>query len=645
MVTCFSETRQYNKIILYAQKVGYNPDYNYLLQYILRIDQEKGGEFASLLLNNEGGPLLPLENIVDIFASLNMVQQATSFLLDALKDNKPEHAALQTRLLEMNLMHAPQVADAILGNEIISHYDRPYIASLCEKAGLYQRALEHFTDTLDIKRVIVHTHLLNVEWVIGYFSRLSVEQSLECMQEMLKVNIRQNLQIVVQIASKYADLLGPSKLIAMFESFKTFEGLYYFLGSIVNVSQDADVHFKYIQSACRTGQLKEVERICRDSNAYEPEKVKNFLKEAKLTDQLPLIIVCDRFNFVHDLVLYLYQNNLYKYIEIYVQKVNSARTPEVVGGLLDVDCEENIVRNLLLSVKGAIPIEKLVEEVEKRNRLKLILPYLEMKIKQGTQDPGLYNALAKIYIDTNTNAEHFLRDNQLYDALEIGKYCEKRDPYLAYIAYERGQIDEELVRVTNENSMFKHQARYLVKRRNIELWATVLKDENQYRRQLIDQITGTALPETQDPEDVSITVKAFMAADLPNELIELLEKLVLDGSAFSENRNLQNLLILTAVKADKTRVMDYVTRLDNYDAPDIANIAVGSELYEEAFTIYKKYDQHVNAVVVLISNLDNLHRAEEYAERVEIPEVFSKVAKAQLDKSFIKESIGISRIY
>ncbi len=38
----------------------------------------------------------------------------------------------------------------------------------------------------------------------------------------------------------------------------------------------------------------QVERICRESNCYDPERVKNFLKEAKLTDQLPLIIVCDR---------------------------------------------------------------------------------------------------------------------------------------------------------------------------------------------------------------------------------------------------------------------------------------------------------------------------------------------------------------
>ena len=76
-----------------------------------------------------------------------------------------------------------------------------------------------------------------------------------------------------------------------------------------------------LQAACKTGQMKEVERICRESSCYDPERVKNFLKEAKLTDQLPLIIVCDRFELVHDLVLYLYRNNLQKYIEIYVQKV------------------------------------------------------------------------------------------------------------------------------------------------------------------------------------------------------------------------------------------------------------------------------------------------------------------------------------
>ena len=47
-----------------------------------------------------------------------------------------------------------------------------------------------------------------------------------CLQEMLRVNMRQNLQVVVQIATKYSDILGPMSLIEMFESFKTFEGMY-----------------------------------------------------------------------------------------------------------------------------------------------------------------------------------------------------------------------------------------------------------------------------------------------------------------------------------------------------------------------------------------------------------------------------------
>jgi clathrin heavy chain len=80
-----------------------------------------------------------MTQVVDIFMSQNMIQPATSFLLDALKDNKPEQGHLQTRLLELNLVHAPQVADAILGNEMFTHYDRPRIANLCEKAGLLQR--------------------------------------------------------------------------------------------------------------------------------------------------------------------------------------------------------------------------------------------------------------------------------------------------------------------------------------------------------------------------------------------------------------------------------------------------------------------------------------------------------------------------
>lgn len=638
VIQCFAETGQFQKIVLYAKKVGYTPDYIFLLRNVMRINPDQGVSFAQMLVHDEE-PLADINQIVDILMEQSMISQCTAFLLEALKNNRPSEGPLQTRLLEMNLISAPQVADAILGNQMFTHYDRAHIAQLCEKAGLLQRALEHYTDLYDIKRAVVHTHLLSADWLVSYFGTLSVEDSLECLKAMLTANIRQNLQICVQIATKYHEQLTTKALIDLFESFKSYEGLFYFLGSIVNFSQDQEVHFKYIQAACKTGQIKEVERICRESNCYNAERVKNFLKEAKLTDQLPLIIVCDRFDFVHDLVLYLYRNNLQKYIEIYVQKVNPSRLPVVIGGLLDVDCSEDIIKNLILVVRGQFSTDELVEEVEKRNRLKLLLPWLELRVHEGCVEPATHNALAKIYIDSNNNPERFLRDNQFYDSRVVGKYCEKRDPHLACVAYERGQCDRELINVCNENSLFKSEARYLVRRREPELWAEVLSESNPYKRPLIDQVVQTALSETQDPEDISVTVKAFMTADLPNELIELLEKIVLDNSVFSDHRNLQNLLILTAIKADRTRVMEYINRLDNYDAPDIANIAINNQLYEEAFAIFKKFDVNTSAIQVLIDNVNNLDRAYEFAERCNEPAVWSQLAKAQLQQGLVKEAI------
>ena len=61
--------------------------------------------------------------------------------------------------------------------------------------------------------------------------------SLEVLKDLLTRNIRQNLNVVVQIATKYSDPLGPDNLIKLLEEFKSFEGLFYYLGAIVNNSQ------------------------------------------------------------------------------------------------------------------------------------------------------------------------------------------------------------------------------------------------------------------------------------------------------------------------------------------------------------------------------------------------------------------------
>ncbi|EAY81974.1 hypothetical protein OsI_37152 [Oryza sativa Indica Group] len=492
VVAAFAERREFDKILIYSKQVGYTPDYLFLLQTILRTDPQGAVNFALMMSQMEGGCPVDYNTITDLFLQRNMIREATAFLLDVLKPNLPEHAFLQTKVLEINLVTYPNVADAILANGMFSHYDRPRVAQLCEKAGLYLRALQHYTELPDIKRVMVNTHAIEPQALVEFFGTLSREWALECMKDLLLVNLRGNLQIVVQAAKEYSEQLGVDACIKLFEQFKSYEGLYFFLGAYLSSSEDPDIHFKYIEAAARTGQIKEVERVTRESNFYDAEKTKNFLMEAKLPDARPLINVCDRFGFVPDLTHYLYTNNM---------------------------------------------------------------------------------------------------------------------------------------------------LRYVVERMDGDLWDKVLQPENEYRRQLIDQVVSTALPESKSPEQVSAAVKAFMTADLPHELIELLEKIVLQNSAFSGNFNLQNLLILTAIKADPSRVMDYVNRLDNFDGPAVGEVAVEAQLFEEAFAIFKKFNLNVQAVNVLLDNIRSIERAEEFAFRVEEDAVWSQVAKAQLREGLVSEAI------
>ena len=74
------------------------------------------------------------------------------------------------------------MADAIMANGALTHYDRPRVAQLCEKAGLYMRALQHYSDLPDIKRVIVNTHAIDPQQLVEFFGSLSAEWALDCLR-------------------------------------------------------------------------------------------------------------------------------------------------------------------------------------------------------------------------------------------------------------------------------------------------------------------------------------------------------------------------------------------------------------------------------------------------------------------------------
>merc|ERR1719454_2109988 len=126
----------------------------------------------------------------------------------------------------------------------------------------------------DVKRVMGRTELITPEFLVKFFGTQSAENGIECLHHLLRTNMRQNLQVVVQVAREYSEQLSCEKLIEMFESYNSWEGLFYFLGAVLLKTEDKTVHFKYIEAAAKVGNMQEVERVTREDTFFDPEQVR-----------------------------------------------------------------------------------------------------------------------------------------------------------------------------------------------------------------------------------------------------------------------------------------------------------------------------------------------------------------------------------
>lgn len=636
------QTGQYDKIFPYCQQHNYKADYVSILKNIVAVNPESAVGLAKLLCNRRTSTyLVEVNTIMEIFSSRKRIQELTTFMLEYLKDNRPEDSFLQTKILELNLYESPKAAQVILENNVFSQYDKQKIAQLCERMGLLQVALENYTDINDIKRVMLSTHLIKPNYLLDYFGRLTPENQLTCLHELLKSNQMQNLNLVIEVAVKYASRIPINELIKLFEMHNSHQGLFIFINRIVNAVDDPDIMFKYIQAGVITNNFQEVQRVIKDFDNYDPEKVLNFFLDKKLVDHRPLIILCDKHDYIEKLTLYLYKNRLTRVLENYVFQIRPQSTPRVLATLVDEDCDENYIKQILNTVRASCPIEPLVEEFSKRRKIRVLQKFLEDREEEGNNNTALHNALAMIYIDTNNNPKDFLLNNKFYDSKVVGKFCEDRDPHLACIAYRRagGACDDELIALTNKIGLYRLQAQYLVESVNPDLWVKVLDPDNEHKKYVTDQVITVILPQTRNSDEVSVTVKAFIDAGLQADLMDLLEKLVLHNSEFSRNPSLQNLLILTAITSAPQKVKAFLTRLDCYQGQDLAIKCLENNLYEEAFFIYDKLKEYSNAIEVLLKQIQDLKRATIYAEKINTPEVWSRIGRAKLSHEIIDEAI------
>ena len=67
---------------------------------------------------------------------------------------------------------------------------------------MWQRAAEHYTEIKDIKLVFKNSHQMNTEFVVSFFGKLTCEQSVSLLKDMMSRG-PQNMQTCVEVAKKY----------------------------------------------------------------------------------------------------------------------------------------------------------------------------------------------------------------------------------------------------------------------------------------------------------------------------------------------------------------------------------------------------------------------------------------------------------
>lgn len=96
----------------YAQSKGIPIDYSETLRSMMDVNPEGALKYAKSLYEKDKS--LNVHQIADMFLQRNRIQEFTSLLFDCMRDNKPEDARYQTKVLEVNIMIAPQIVESIL---------------------------------------------------------------------------------------------------------------------------------------------------------------------------------------------------------------------------------------------------------------------------------------------------------------------------------------------------------------------------------------------------------------------------------------------------------------------------------------------------------------------------------------------------
>ena len=215
------------------------------------------------------------------------------------------------------------------------------------------------------------------------------------------------------------------------------------------------------------------------------------------------------------------------------------------------------------------------------------------------------------------------------------------------------------------------QARSLVGCQSPDLWALAPNPESQCRRNIIDQVMGDVLREVKGANEVPAAVGELINSDLPNEPIQLLEKIVpsghrsieIVGSKQSEYQlGPESVSPWPGVKPEdfvcKVASRDCFSQhnssfsgsgnllhcLDEYDRPEAVEVALGDSgrLCAEVLFVPKERGQNSEAMEALLMNLESDLKGEDATDHREVIQAVKceeMVRHVRVARNFIKDQV------
>ena len=111
------------------------------------------------------------------------------------------------------------------------------------------------------------------------------------------------------------------------------------------------------------------------------------------------------------------------------KEVNPAKVPTVVDALLDSECKEDFVKNLINSVRFLVHVDELIAEVEERNKLQILNNFLEKLVSEGSTDTHVHNALEEIHAEEEKAQQDELQSSPFQPENDDGQRDERESAH------------------------------------------------------------------------------------------------------------------------------------------------------------------------------------------------------------------------